>query len=82
MEGKQFLFTLHYPDEKTVQRIESLAKAKHYRVSRDGSEKQIKIEGKIPNFPVLGVKLENKNKIPEYLAIYLELKKYVKIIYS
>jgi len=46
------------------------------------SNDPVKIEGKIPNFPVLGVKLENKNKIPEYLAIYLELKKYVKIIYS
>ena len=45
------------------------------------SDDLVKIEGKIPNFPVLGVKLENKNKIPEYLAIYLELKKYVKIIY-
>lgn len=47
MEGKQFSFTLRYPDEKTVQRIESLAKTKHYKVEKTSGEKQIKIEGKI-----------------------------------
>ncbi len=45
------------------------------------SEDLVRVDGKIPHFPILGIKLEKKDKLPEYLAIYLELKKYLKIIY-
>ena len=47
MEGKHFSSTLKCPDEKTVVRVQSLAKEKQYKASRIGSENLVKIEGNL-----------------------------------
>ena len=47
MEGKHFSSTLKCPDEKTVVRVQSLAKEKQYKTSRIGSENLVKIEGNL-----------------------------------
>ena len=47
MGRKSFSATFKCPDEKTVVRIQSLAKEKQYKTSRIGSENLIKIEGSL-----------------------------------
>ena len=47
MGRKSFSATLKCPDEKTVVRVQSLAKEKQYKASRAGSENLVKIEGSL-----------------------------------
>ncbi len=47
MGRKSFSATLKCPDEKTMVRVQSLAKEKQYKASRIGSENLIKIEGSL-----------------------------------
>ena len=47
LEGKHFSTTLKCPDEKTVVRVQSLAKEKQFKSSRIGSNNLVKIEGSL-----------------------------------
>ena len=47
MGRKSFSVTLECPDEKSVIRVQSLAKEKQYKASRAGSENLVKIEGSL-----------------------------------
>ena len=47
MDGKNFTFVVKCPDEKSVQRVLSLAKEKQYKVSRAGKENLVKIVGSL-----------------------------------
>ncbi len=73
--------TLHGSSGLCCVKINNIENFDPFKDSVVFSDDLVKVEGKIPNFPVLGVKLEKNSKLPEYIAIYLELKKYVKIIY-
>lgn len=47
MGRKHYSITLKCPDEKSVIRVQSLAKEKQYKASRTGSENLVKIEGSL-----------------------------------
>jgi len=47
MGRKSFSITLKCPDEKSVVRVQSLAKEKQYKASRTGSDNLVKIEGSL-----------------------------------
>jgi len=47
LEGKRFAVVLKCPDEKSVVRVQSLAKEKQFKTSRIGSENLVKIEGRL-----------------------------------
>jgi hypothetical protein len=47
LDGKRFAAALKCPDEKTVVRVQSLAKERQYKSSRAGSENLLKIEGSL-----------------------------------
>ncbi len=47
MGRKHYSMTLKCPDEKSVVRVQSLAKEKQYKTSRAGSENMVKIEGSL-----------------------------------